>query len=203
MFSDKAVAEYINNNFEPVWQSVRPVPTVTIDFGNGKTLVRTLKGNIATYVCTAPGRVLDILPGIYNAKEFVASLDQMLKLHSQVANKFTDGQDKILVSYHERKAKTLAKSASHSLSRGKIRTESVDDVARSPVMSDDVAFNQSVRRKQIHDRLAKAGVETPEMLTKWLYREVLHSDLDDPYLGLKDELFSTDPFDKKLSLNAK
>ena len=29
----------------------------------------------------------------------------------------------------------------------------------------------------------------PEQIKRWLYREVLHADLDDPYLGLGDALF--------------
>ena len=35
LFSNEKVADYINKNFEPAWQSVRDVPMVTIDFGKG------------------------------------------------------------------------------------------------------------------------------------------------------------------------
>ena len=37
-------------------------------------MTRTLHGNIATYVCTADGQVLDILPGIYAADAYQAKL---------------------------------------------------------------------------------------------------------------------------------
>ena len=34
-------------------------------------------------------------------------------------------------------------------------------------------------------------------MTRWLDREVLHADLDDPYLGLGKILFDTYPFAKE------
>jgi hypothetical protein len=35
-------------------------------------------------------------------------------------------------------------------------------------------------------------------LVKWLYKEVLHLDLDDPYLGLQTTLFDGYPFDDRV-----
>ena len=46
----------------------------------------------------------------------------------------------------------------------------------------------------IHEYLAKNGPNAPDEMTKWMYREVLHADLDDPYFGLKKVLFGTYPF---------
>ena len=77
LFSSAAIAEYVNAQFEPAWVSVRPVPIVTIDFGNGHTITRTLHGNIATSVCDAQGRVLDVLPGIYQPEEYLRQLHQL------------------------------------------------------------------------------------------------------------------------------
>jgi hypothetical protein len=65
LFANREVADLIADQFEPVWVSVRPAPQVTIDFGNGHVLRRTLQGNIASYVCLADGTVVDVLPGIY------------------------------------------------------------------------------------------------------------------------------------------
>ena len=81
LFSNEVVAQYINENFEPTWESVRPVPQVTIDFGNGKVIRRTLHGNVATYACAADGRVLDVLPGIYEPRTYVARLKELQDLY--------------------------------------------------------------------------------------------------------------------------
>ena len=79
LFSDDHVAALINNRFEAAWESVRPVPLVTINFGNGHVLTRTLNGNIATYVCTADGKMLDVLPGVYEPTTYLDRLDQFGK----------------------------------------------------------------------------------------------------------------------------
>ena len=74
LFSSETVAKAIN-------KSVRPVPIVTIDFGNGHTITRTLHGNIATYLCNANGTVFDILPGIYEPTEYLKQLNQFTLLN--------------------------------------------------------------------------------------------------------------------------
>jgi hypothetical protein len=58
----------------------------------------------------------------------------------------------------------------------------------------DASYNELVRRCAIHEHLAAADWTAPAAVTKWLYREVLNADLDDPYLGLKDLLFADYPF---------
>ena len=53
------------------WQSVRPVPTVTIDFGDGRKLERTLTGNSIHYILDSQGRPIDALPGLYGPQAFL------------------------------------------------------------------------------------------------------------------------------------
>lgn len=70
----------MSSGFECAWESVRPVPRVTIDFGDGHTLERTLHGNIVTYFCTAQGEVYDLVPGLVDADEYLRRLEQALRL---------------------------------------------------------------------------------------------------------------------------
>ncbi|GAB4136319.1 MAG: hypothetical protein Tsb009_03270 [Planctomycetaceae bacterium] len=60
----------------------------------------------------------------------------------------------------------------------------------------DVEINESVRRLKVHEYLARHQSFQPKQMTKWLYREVLNTDLDDPYFGLKKLLVDSDPFRK-------
>ncbi len=85
LFSDENVAREINEKFEPIWVSVRDVPTVTIDFGKGHKIMRTLHGNVATHVLTADGTIVDILPGLYESQEYLAQLDQLWWVHHYMA----------------------------------------------------------------------------------------------------------------------
>jgi len=225
LFSRGDVASFINQNFEPAWETVRPVPIVTIDFGSGTVLTRTLHGNIATYVCTPDANVIDILPGVY---EPIAYLDRLTRLHSiaQTIAKLreSDGEQG-LANYHRWWAAALARvsdptaSPMRDISKADIegftklallaqlRTESTvartdatprgtsADLANWNLLQEDTRLNEVVRRRQIHSELASRPRVRPEALVKWLYKEVMHLDLDDAYLGLTKTLFDGYPFD--------
>src|SRR5262245_19749714 len=40
---------------------------------------------------------------------------------------------------------------------------------------DDTRHNETVRRAQIHAKLAETGMVRPEAMVKWLYKDVLHA----------------------------
>jgi hypothetical protein len=70
LYSNKDISDFLRTNFILHWQSVRPVPRVTIDFGDGRKLERTLTGNSAHYVLASDGTPLDVLPGLYSPLAF-------------------------------------------------------------------------------------------------------------------------------------
>jgi hypothetical protein len=70
LYSNKDVSDFMRTNFVLHWQSVRPVPKVTIDFGDGRKLERTLTGNSAHHVLASDGTPLDVLPGLYSPLAF-------------------------------------------------------------------------------------------------------------------------------------
>lgn len=71
LLSDPEVIKLVNSRFVACWESVRPVPKVTIDFGDGRTIKRTLQGNTVLYLCVPDGRVVDALPGVYTPAAFL------------------------------------------------------------------------------------------------------------------------------------
>jgi hypothetical protein len=77
------------------------------------------------------------------------------------------------------------------------RFDKSEDVASWKELAEDTRINETARRLQIHEMLVKEGAIAPPRVTKWLYKEVLHADLDDPYLGLGEVLFATYPFAKE------
>jgi hypothetical protein len=70
LYSNKQISDFLRTNYVLHWQSVRPVPRVTIDFGDGRKLERTITGNSAHYVLAADGTPLDALPGLYSPLAF-------------------------------------------------------------------------------------------------------------------------------------
>ena len=74
LYSNAEVSKTLREKFILHWQSVRPAPRVTIDFGDGRKLERTLTGNSIHYFLGADGDPLDALPGLYGPGAFLRSL---------------------------------------------------------------------------------------------------------------------------------
>ena len=100
LFSNPEVAAFIDNTFEPVWVSVRPAPIITIDFGNDHKIIRTLQGNVATYICDAEGTVHDVLPGIYTPGPYRVQLTLLAALVKELASLSATERLTRLKAYH-------------------------------------------------------------------------------------------------------
>ncbi len=84
LYANTELSAFLREHFILYWSSERAVPTVTIDFGDGRKLVRTTTGNSAHYVLDEQGNVLDVLPGLYAPQVFRAELGKSLDLADQV-----------------------------------------------------------------------------------------------------------------------
>jgi hypothetical protein len=100
LYSNKEVSDCLREHYVLHWQSVRPVPRVTIDFGDGRKLERTVTGNSAHYVLDAGGRPLDVLPGLYGPRPFLDWLKQWEIKSRELAETDPQSQDEMLVYYH-------------------------------------------------------------------------------------------------------
>lgn len=233
LFSQKRVADFLNQSFEPVWQSVRPVPIVRIDFGDGNVLTRTLHGNILTSICTSEGLLIDALPGIYQESEYLAQLRLLgaVARNAQAAPALR--RDLLVRAYHRGQMEGLKKGLTPNQiaaekrmapftksvietrielvllptptnpvppQRSKPETQAAtatEDVTGWKELEEDTRLNERTRRLQIHELLARSGLVRPERVTRPIYKDVLHADLEDPYLGLRDVLFARYPFAKE------
>jgi hypothetical protein len=82
LYANQAVATFLREHFVLHWSSERPVPRVTIDFGDGRQIVSTATGNSVHYVLDDTGRVIDVLPGLYAPVPFKAELEKSVVLAS-------------------------------------------------------------------------------------------------------------------------
>ena len=79
LYPNTQVSKVLRDRFILHWQSVRPAPKVTIDFGDGRKLERTLTGNSIHYILDAQGRPVEALPGLYGPQAFLQQLEQAEK----------------------------------------------------------------------------------------------------------------------------
>jgi len=273
LFSNDEVAAFIRKNFEPTWEMVREVPILRIDFGGGNVLTRTLHGNILTSVCTADGRMLDALPGIYEPATYIDQLDQFRLLAQNYSRQPASpavAREQWIRTYHTgavaaiqanqmparfeeaKRVVPITKSRIErpieaALARGLAAqpgqpgqpgqgnpfpngpgpipkgiieqptqrvivnpfpmappngpvlaktpvTGDAAELARWTALAEDTKLNETTRRRQIHELLAKEGLVAPAKVLKPIYKDVLHADLDDLMLGLGEVLNKNYPF---------
>jgi hypothetical protein len=235
LFSDPRVSSFIRSNFVAAWESVRPVPTVEIDFGNGRKLKRTVNGNIATCICDPTGRVLDVIPGLNTPEAYLESLRYALNLYRASLASF----DKTVLEYHAANLETptvyewvrndRAKAAIERLVRMSLdkRQELADQramgglrIAPRPLAAADIAKNEIERpvkkltdeerailaadtetnrkeRMPVIHKILSEKVVRPADITKRIYKEALHCDLEDPYLGLISGAFGGGAYENR------
>ena len=76
LYANGEVSKTLSERFILHWKSVRPVPKLTIDFGDGRVVERTITGNSIHYVLDSEGRVIDGIPGLYGPKVFLRLINE-------------------------------------------------------------------------------------------------------------------------------
>jgi hypothetical protein len=76
LYSNSEISKYLRENYVLHWKSVRPAPKVTIDFGDGRRIERTLTGNSIHYILDEDGEVIDAIPGLYSPSGFLKYITQ-------------------------------------------------------------------------------------------------------------------------------
>lgn len=108
LYPNDAVATMLRERFVLHWQSVRPVPTVTIDFGDGRKLERTLTGNSIHYILDSQARPLDALPGLYGPQAFLRGLVNAESIFKSLEGKNGAERNMLLTLYHREQHNKIA-----------------------------------------------------------------------------------------------
>lgn len=101
LYANADISKLLRERFVLHWKSVRPVPKVTIDFGDGRKLERTLTGNSIHYVLAADGQIIDALPGLYGPAAFLQHLNNTLVTAAHAAELSGAPRAEYLVAQHQ------------------------------------------------------------------------------------------------------
>ncbi len=107
LYANATVSTFLRESFILYWSSERPVPKVTIDYGDGRTIQSTTTGNSAHYVLDETGAVLDVLPGLYAPTAFTTELRKSLALATQVSRLAHLQRANAISRYHQASAETI------------------------------------------------------------------------------------------------
>lgn len=108
LYANTDVSKYLREHFILHWKSVRPAPRVTIDFGDGRRLERTLTGNSIHYILDINAQPVDALPGLYGPTAFMRALTQAETIAREVATKDAGERWKALRAYHNARIQAIA-----------------------------------------------------------------------------------------------
>jgi hypothetical protein len=100
LYSNAEVAAVLRDRFVLHWETVRPVPIITIDFGDGRKLERTITGNSIHYVLDSSGRLLEALPGLYGPRAFLRGLADADDLFKSLNGKTDDEKFVVRSKYY-------------------------------------------------------------------------------------------------------
>ena len=99
LYSNAEIASVLRDRFVLHWQSERPAPVVTIDFGDGRKLERTITGNSIHYVLDTSGRPIEAFPGLYGPQAFLRGLKVVEALFKSLDSPGAD-RNFIIANYH-------------------------------------------------------------------------------------------------------
>ena len=100
LYANAELSQWLRDHFVLHWSSERPVPKLTIDFGDGRSIATTIAGNSAHYVLDADGQVLDILPGLMTPKAFRHELEPFVELAADLDGASADARARRLEEHH-------------------------------------------------------------------------------------------------------
>jgi hypothetical protein len=117
LYPNTQISQYLRDRYILHWQSVRPVPKVTIDFGDGRKLEQTITGNSIHYVLDKEGRPLEALPGLHGPQAFLRFLERSQQLNREYSQRPVNAREEYLQQYHRDRLSTIQSQWSADLSK--------------------------------------------------------------------------------------
>ncbi len=100
LYPNAEISQFLRDRYILHWQSVRPVPKVTVDFGDGRKLERTLTGNSIHYILDSSGVPVDAIPGLYGPQAFLRQLVASEKAVKEYTKSQGAARESFLRDYH-------------------------------------------------------------------------------------------------------
>lgn len=188
LYANEQVSSLLRERFILHWQSVRAVPKVTIDFGDGRKMERTLTGNSIHYVLESEGRVIDALPGMYGPGAFLRELVRSSSVATDLAGLRTDDDRQAsLRRYHEARLNELETEWLNDVKRAGLPLAPSREIPRpagggsSPPSAQRAAAATVAKAVMVERPVLRGMSDTPKLLDSigrdagWLMIAGLHA----------------------------
>ena len=207
LYPNAAVSAMLRERFVLHWQSVRPAPRVTIDFGDGRKLERTITGNSIHYILDPEGEILDALPGLYGPQAFLRQLTSARALGERLRGQDPAARSATLDDYHRAALRTITTgwvldntivgaNLPRYLIREKANQSSPRAIEIAPLAITKMVTEVSILQAISRDTDALGSVTDEAAWTRIAAHHLADAQLDQRSLGLiqrqTQKLFTTD-----------
>ncbi len=197
LYANTEVSKALREGFVLHWESVRPAPRITIDYGDGRRIERTITGNSLHYILTSRGEVVDVLPGLYGPAAFLAEVRRSAAFERSLPR--AEGERALALKRHhargidrgERRELPDARLDESSRSLMRAKSEAVFGQAFEEAvlkfeesMTQDQRHNEVTLRPLVQDLLWRTWPRDLRSLTDQIYAKVFRTPRQDPWLGL-------------------
>ncbi len=135
LYSNAGVSKYLRDNYILHWKSVRPAPRITIDFGDGRKIERTVTGNSIHYIIDSDGQIIDALAGLYGPTAFLNYLQKSHDLVTTTAKMTAAEKQKSLLTFRKTNFDTIKKNRDAAVANAGVTfSEPQNTTAALPVM---------------------------------------------------------------------
>jgi hypothetical protein len=180
LYPNATVSQLLRDRFILHWQSERPVPKVTIDFGDGRTLEQTITGNSIHYIIDSEGRPIDAIAGLYSPQAFIENLKQSEAIAKSIrdSNGNSNLRREVLVKYHRDRLAKLEKNWQADLTRLRLPNQ--------PLLASAVSAPKTSAMIASRLTISKAMVELPT-LSRTAGEPLTELNPPSPFAKLSDE----------------
>jgi len=159
LYSNTEISNYLRQNYILHWKSVRPAPRITIDFGDGRKIERTITGNSIHYIIDDDGRVIEALPGLYSPKAFMIYLKQAKLVNDTLDGNFGSKQDIAVMRYRKMSFDRIRERRDQAIARSKVtltddapgKVEILPAYGAAPVAATKMAVTDEITLLRFYD----------------------------------------------------
>lgn len=168
LYSNAEISKELRENYILHWKSVRPAPKVTIDFGDGRKIERTLTGNSIHYILSDDGEIIDALPGLYSPKEFLNYVSSAKEINKTLETLSGKAKENTLLDYRRKNFIAIQSKRDKAIATGKIKLTEPQEESN------------------------KAIEIAPRAVTKMISEASILRDLDDNFSRYEPQIISDD-----------
>lgn len=193
LYSHPEIAQLLRDKYILHWQSVRPVPKITIDFGDGRKVQQTITGNSIHYILDKAGQPIDALPGLYAPQAFKRHLTQGAQFVAKYHQLAAPNRKEAIEQYHQTQLTSLQANWKQDLEKLGINVPFPKSLASLPEIGS--SSNPPTAAEAAPIALSKMAIESPMLeLTRAFARrsDILKRATDDPLWSKLGKLHQED-----------